>query len=941
MRNLLNPKWLLVLNTLPVLLLIFIFWSDYNIIKTLLSDDNISLWKSFSLTLIVITIIHFGYTLYAIIKRKDISVQYAYISLIVYIIFIYTYSVYSNKILPWNIPDWMLSGNLFLYVGTFLMPTLAHALIIIVLEFTPKEKNHQAWKNILGAIVIPLVCFLVAQLIMPLWRVMDSGFNSHVMVILLIIAVVVFLFLIMRGIYILSIKKGKTWKKYELFWKVPIAILFPLLGLAVNNGFNIADFSSSDTSVFGNFSNYWFYVLALLNGTLICLPNNSNVIYRLILFIGRSITFAYTFYFFVVFLPFLPLSIIAIIAIGLGFLMLTPLVLFIIHIQQLTSDYEFLKLHFSKQLIVSGATIGFLVIPLCITMFYAKDRMVLHDTLDYIYNPDYSKTYDIDEKSLQNTLSVVLKNKDRNNSGFLSTRGKPYLSKYFNWLVLDNLTLSDRKINTIERIFFNTEPFELRQDNIRNSNVDITNVSSTSTYNETEKSWTSWIDLEITNTNNTNFLSEYATTIDLPNGTWINDYYLYVGDKKEMGILAEKKSAMWVFSQIRNENRDPGLLHYLTGNQVSFRVFPFGENEIRQTGIQFIHKEPITINIDDHIVQLGDEITNQNDTSLIEKNNVAYVSSKTKQSLKAVKRQPYYHFIVDVSEEKENLVNNYISTLELFLKTNNLNSNDKISFANSYTSTIDLDDNWKTVLKNQTFEGGFYLERAIKHIFFKTQENVSNTYPIIVVVTDNMLSSIIEKDFKDFKFAFPENNTFYHLNTLNYLASHDLTKNPKSFINDDTNIKLNDSVIAWPNARQPLAFLPNSSTPNIVLKTSNFKLNEIEIEANNWNSGLLMQGQLRSNLLHPENAEKDWNNLVKYSFMSHIMTPSTSYIVVENEAQKAILKKKQEEVLSGKKSLDLNEDTQRMSEPRLYILLILFALFLMYRKRKILKIKAL
>ena len=63
------------------------------------------------------------------------------------------------------------------------------------------------------------------------------------------------------------------------------------------------------------------------------------------------------------------------------------------------------------------------------------------------------------------------------------------------------------------------------------------------------------------------------------------------------------------------------------------------------------------------------------------------------------------------------------------------------------------------------------------------------------------------------------------------------------------------------------------------------------------------------------------------------MTPLTSYIVVENEAQKAILKKKQDDVLTGKKALDLNEDTQRMSEPGLYIVLILFGLFIVFRRK--------
>jgi hypothetical protein len=84
--------------------------------------------------------------------------------------------------------------------------------------------------------------------------------------------------------------------------------------------------------------------------------------------------------------------------------------------------------------------------------------------------------------------------------------------------------------------------------------------------------------------------------------------------------------------------------------------------------------------------------------------------------------------------------------------------------------------------------------------------------------------------------------------------------------------------------------------------------------------------------LHPECSGKEWNNLVKYSFKAKIMTPVTSYLVVENEAQKEMLKKKQEEVLSGKQSLDLSEDAVRMSEPELLLLVVLVILiFLIHR----------
>ncbi|BAO76611.1 membrane protein, putative [Winogradskyella sp. PG-2] len=825
----------------------------------------------------------------------------------------------------------MLSGDLLMYIGTFLMPTLIHSLFIIVIKLTSKDKNYKAWQNFLISLSVPLTWYLLFQVITPFWRLVGTKYGEHALIIFWVVGVIIFLFFLIRTVYILSIKKGKQWKKYQLFWKVPIAILFPLLGLLVNSGFLINGFTGQDTGVFGDFSSHWFFIIAIINGILICLPNTENKKLRLLLYAGRSITLAYTFYFFIVFLPFLPLSVIAIIAIGVGFLMLAPLVLFVIHIQELISDYAFLKSFFSKQLLLTIALIGFLIIPIGITLSYHKDKIVLHETLDYIYNPDYSKDYTIDKVSLKKTLDVVVGNKESRGDFFLGNQ-TPYLSRFFKWMVLDNLTLSHAKINAIERIFFKAESFNLRSENVRNSNVKINDINSTSKYDSNEKQWTSWIDIEITNANDNAFRSEYATTIDLPDGCWINDYYLYVGVKKEMGILAEKKSAMWVFNEIRNENRDPGLLHYLTGNKVSFRIFPFAKDEVRKTGIQFIHKEPISITIDEHKLTLGKSSTQATQSS-VQNEHIAYVSVAEKKTLTQVERTPYYHFIIDASAEKDSLKATYEKVIDNFLKDNPLQSNHKVSFSNTYSRTIDFND-LKASINREYFDGGFYLERAIKKVLFENHNIKTNTYPIIVVVTDNMYSSIISKDFKDFKMTFPESNLFYHLNTIGYIASHDLTNKPKQFVNDSIKLKTNHSVLPWPNSSQPLAYLPNNNKADIVLKSSIFEIDEADIKSKNWNSGLLLQGKWMSNILHPEYSENEWNNQVKYSFMSKIMTPLTLYIAVENEAQKAILKKKQEEVLSGKKSLDLNEDTQRMSEPELFILLILFGVFLLYKRKR-------
>lgn len=936
MRNLLNPKWLFVINTLPIVVLFFLFFGQFNIIKTLLNENNIQLWKSFGLTLGVLGLLNFAYAFYLTVKKQNVSAWYSIVALLCYIPFIYLYGFHLDKIIPFNIPQWMISGNIFIYVGTFLMPTLAYSLFVLVSHFTPENKEHKAWVNFLIAIAVPITGYLFSQIILPLWQPFDRDFSVHAMLILVIVATLVFLFFLVRGIFILATKKADTWQKYQLAWKIPIAILLPLIGLSVNNGhlFNgFRGFSENNSGIFGDFNNSWFYILALVNGILVCLPNLDNKIYHLVLFIGRSITFAYTFYFFLVFLPFLPLSVVAIIAIGTGFLMLVPLLLFIIHTNELSKDFQYLKTLFSKKLIIGISMLSFLVIPAFITVTYLKDKSVLNETLAYLYSPDYSKKYSIDKTSLQKTLNVVQHHKEKNSDIIFGSQ-IPYLSSYFNWLVLDNLTLSDTKINYIEKIFFGNSSIEIRPENTRNDNVKISKISSNSTYDKSQNAWKTWVDLEITNKSESTWFSEYATTIDLPEGCWISDYYLYVGDRKEFGILAEKKSAMWVFSNIRNENKDPGILHYLTGNKVAFRVFPFAKDEVRKTGIEFLHKEPIKLTIDNNVVELGnaEEITNEK----TETENAVYVSAQQKQTLKAVKRKPYFHFLVDVSKDKNKYSADFTKRIETVLTNNQpLSENAQISFVNSYVNTFPLDKNWKQHFQSQNFEGGFYLERAINTTLFNAYKNKSEFYPIIVVVTDSIKNAVLDKDFSDFKFAFPESNLFFNLSDNGTLQEHSLIDNPTKQLPETLReCMFCETVLEYKLSDNSTVYLPKNNEPSIILKKDIFETTETEIKEKNWQSALTMQAKWTSQILQPETSDKEWLNLVKYSFISKVMTPVTSYLVVENEAQKAILKRKQEQVLSGNKSLDLDEDTQRMSEPSLWILAILFGLIIWHRQTR-------
>ncbi len=927
MNKLLNPRWIFIINTVPTVMLAILFYSEFRIIKSLLTPMNISYWKWFSLAVFALGFMNMVYAFLSINLKGNISIYYGAITLLLYIPFLYLFGLFSDEIIPRSIPRWMIPENMIFYSGTFLMPTLVYALLIITIH-TSSDRNAP-WKNFLFAMLIPTVWYIFLQVVLPFWQPLGSDFGFHALLILIVAATVIFLFFLLRGIVILGKKKGGFYKQNKLIWLIPFTIIFPLLGLGINNGLLWNEFGGSFDGIFGDFSNYWFYILAGINGVLLCLPDLTKERYRLILFTGRSITFIYTLYFFLVFLPFLPLSILAIIAAGTGFLMLTPIVLFIVHFQQLSSDIKYLSNYLNKKITITILLVGLLVIPCFIAANQYYDKYVLKQTLAYLYSPDYSKEYVLDKKSLKKSVQTIKKHKER--SGGIVGNGTPVISLFYNWLVLDNLTLSDSKINHIENVFFGESEVKKRTIEQNEKLVEISNIESTSQYDANENYWVSWVDLELTNKSLERWGVEYETTFTLPTGCWVSDYYLYVGDKKEPGMLTEKKSALWIYTNIRNENRDPGILYYLTGNKVAFKIFPFLKDETRKSGIEFIHKESVTLKIDGHTIVLGDP-EKESSNAFFENKDVAYIPVETKASLKKVKRNPYLHFILDVSKGNESSKPDYQKRINKFISNNKFTTDDaKVSFTNSIVNTISLKD-WEHQIEKQERSGGFFLERAFQKILTDNYNRNDSSYPIMIVITDSLQGAILPKNFSDLQFTFPENEFYYSLNNNGGLVKHSLLKELLKPVENETTF--NAEVLEYRYGNNQVAYLPDNTEPSLILKNQNIDINDLKSIEKNWRSAAYIQGLWMSHQLHPEIADEEWGNFVEMSFSSKILTPVTSYIVVENEAQRKALLRKQEQVLSGEKALDTSEDAQSMSEPSHILVLTLLAILIVWKERR-------
>lgn len=931
MRNLLNPKWLFVVNTIPVALLFIIAFGQYDVIESLLSKESKLTWQNFALYLLALSVINAAYAGCCLLKKQNISIIYSIFTLVCYTAFLYFYVQKNAEIVPFSIPQWMITSDVVFYPGTFLMPTLIHALLTIVVISIPKNKKANPWLNFLYGLVFPLLSYLFVQIALPLWQLPENNYGFHVIVVIFITITILFLFFICRGVYILINSHSNLLIKNILIWKIIIGILFPILGLLVNNGVLFGRNSFTGSSPFGDFSSPIFYFLVIINGVLLCLPTSKNDFYRLIRFQGLVICFPYVLYFFLIFLPFLPLSIVAIIIIGVGFLMLAPLILFIAQTSELYTEYAFLAKKYSTKKMAIASVFSVLIIPIIITTFYLNDKVVLNYALSYVYDSNYQNDQKINKSSLAKTLNTIKQHKGRSSS---NTSGEylPFLTSYYNWLVLDNMILSDTKIATLEQIFFG-EKNELYSFNITDvSTAKIKAINTSSKYDVKQKAWETILDFTLKNSDTGGF-GNYETTFSLPEGCWISDYYLYVGNRKEMGILAEKKSALWIFKQIRNENRDPGILYYLTGNRVAFKVFPFNKNEIRKTGITFMHKEPFVLNIDSQKVSLGNKNTAKT-TSIQITENATYIPTAEKAKLSLVRRKPEYHFIIDVSKGNSFRKTSFLQRIENYITNHKIDRKTvKINFTNSYSLLHNFNSDWKMKLAGQAFEGGYYLEGAIKQTLLASYSKASNKYPVIIAVTDSIQNAVILKDFADLQVTFPEGTSFYELDKQNKIWEHSLIENPLLRLQQIAKIPTNTAVFVWPNVEKPVVYLANNNSPSIVTNSNAPKLTE-DVKKT-WEAGLQLQAMWQESILNPKEREDNHLAMVKYSMQRQILSPVTSFIVVENEAQKKALKRKQDQILKGNKNLDTDEDTQSMSEPNLFILLALItAAFIIKRKRQ-------
>lgn len=906
MRPVLHPRWIWFFNTLPALVLAGLMGYHYQLIKPLLQPQVRLLWGQFALALATLQLLTAGFALWQTRCHRELPVWYGGAALIGYTAFVWTYLEHSRTLLPNSLPDWLASPFLDIYPYTFLMPALAHALLVLIAWSVPTTDDTQdvpqvAW-SVLGAVLALGLGYLAFHF----------EYSAKVVVVGSAIA---FLFAVGRGAYQMALRRHARHEPLAWGWRLLVALLMPLAGLAVNGGPLFSWWSSSDAGIFGNFNGWEFWALAVVNGGLLLLPNPTARVPHLLLAMGRAALLPFTGYFFLVLLPFLPLAGFAIIVFGLGLLMLTPILLLPLHVATISQDAADLRAAYRRPLL-TGLLLGgsMLLLPLTVVLRDLHHRHILHQALAHVLTPDYAAPVEaLDPASLRPTLRRIRDQKEAE-VGVLDSRQQPYLTDLFNWLVFDNLTLPDARLRLLEHVYLGEPVAPPARPGLvaPPGGAHLATVATHSTYDPGQQAWRSQVDLTIAVTDSSAVREqEYVTTLALPVGSWVSDYYLDLNGRREPGILAESKAAAWVYSQIVGSAvpQDPGLLQLRNhGETLALRVYPVTSAAARRTGFTLLHKEPVTLTIDGRQVRLGDSAVPAVPPPVAAADgSVTYVSAAAKQQLPLVRRQPYFHFLLDVSAGSQATRAAAIQRVETLLAEQPaLARGARFTLVNADARPLPAGANWQQEFRSAPATGGFYAAGALRQILALAVRRPGPRYPVLVLVTDSLPTSLLTDQY------LPALQRLTPEPTGPYALTADQPRRLRA-VGAESSAQGGQPVAVrvWPAQGPAQAYLPDDGQASLVLPYPDrpVTLPATPLTRRTWASGLLLAAHYRSTqLLHPQLTDTERPTGVRASFQAGILTPLTSLLALENETQKIALQRKQDQVLSGNVNLEAGED---------------------------------
>lgn len=123
MRNPPNPKWLFVLNTLPVAVLLLLLGGVFGVIEPLLPPESLRMWQGLWAALLALAALAAAYAAGCLWRREPLHWLYGAVLVLLStgLMFLY-FSHMADVLFPRIVPRWMLGSETELYAFPFLMP---------------------------------------------------------------------------------------------------------------------------------------------------------------------------------------------------------------------------------------------------------------------------------------------------------------------------------------------------------------------------------------------------------------------------------------------------------------------------------------------------------------------------------------------------------------------------------------------------------------------------------------------------------------------------------------------------------------------------------------------------------------------------------------------------------------------------------------------------
>jgi Vault protein inter-alpha-trypsin domain len=859
-----------------------------------------------------------------------------------------------ENILPQNVRSWLYPETQFLYNQfAFAMLPLFWGILRLAGARAAAGFGRAISVSTGVAIGTPLLLYLAFN---ALKSIRSSSFSTVVFASMTVVAGIVMFVAICRAILLVG-RRIHTWAPLaERITILLVGLALPVSGLLLNRSIPFPT----------DFQAWEVYALVAVNCGILLLASLKHADWPRGSLYLLSATLPFSLYFFIVFLPFVPLSVVAVIALGTGFLVLTPILLFVLHLSLFNKARLRIAGARGERWVLAGCALAALLLPGFFTFRGLADKVALNSALTYVYQPSI-ETGQTTYPSNRLNLRRALNNHRKYKNGIFY----PLLSPFYSWLVFDNLVLPDDKMETLEKTFFgeagldsNNDPVGSRRslrggNSVRNrSRMPRTReISPTATLQHlnvgvsaTGQEFTT-MTLTFTLQSTGTQPAEYAQSLPLPAGAYVSGFRLHVNGKSVPGRITEKKTALWVYTMIRDsERRDPGLLFYNGAESLELRVFPVMAQQpsvveidflvpIGATELQFAQNltDPVQV-----LTQVGASIR---PTVAHIEGGVIVAAASALPTLHVVPRETYLHLIVDQSA-KTAFKGSFGEAITALQKSFPNAKRARVTLANyELVSAVEaltpLDDlaNKNALIFDERLikSGGFSLDRALGDAIRQHRnldldqpaaDGLPPPQPIFVVLGDSDETRPLSLEFASQWSEFLPQFSIYQLSSA---GAPRLIEGPSG--EAETPLLRMAGIVRPVVANRITAFPP--SVGLAVIEYFDPSLNQwrplgeqVTHKTDQWSHAVALQLEQASQSRSPGDSPHSLEDLVKLSRETGILLPSTSYIVVENAAQWQMLEASERQKLGQNSELAFRETPS----PSLVALIAGFAGYIALRR---------